>query len=126
MPQVRLPPSSAQGNLWQERMKNMPTFARRPPTMSSFVHVDIPQSSEVGQQRQQISELQFDKFPTPQSFLCWKIRFRSQVDREMGQKQHFYSLPEGPTFRYLFENENNEGFLQKTHQCSRAQSGKFW
>ena len=23
------------------------------------------------------------------------------------------------------EDENNEGFLQKTHQCSRAQSGKF-
>ena len=46
----------------------MPTFARRPPTMSSFIPVDIPQSSIVGQQRQQISEPQFDKFPTPQSF----------------------------------------------------------
>ena len=30
----------------------MPTFARRPPTISSFVPVDIPQSSMVGQQRQ--------------------------------------------------------------------------
>ena len=57
----------------------MPTFARRPPTMSSFVPVDTPQSSLFGQQRQQISELQFDKFPIPQSFLCWKIRFRNQV-----------------------------------------------
>ena len=38
------------------------------PTMSSFLRVDIPQSSMVGQQRQQISELQFDKFPTPSSF----------------------------------------------------------
>ena len=47
----------------------MPTLARRPPTMSSFVPVDIPQSSMVGQQRPQISELQFDKFPTPSSFL---------------------------------------------------------
>ena len=35
--------------------------------------------SMVGQQRQQISELQFDKFPTPSSSLCWKIRFRNQV-----------------------------------------------
>ena len=50
----------------------MPTFARRPPTMSSFVPVDIPQSSVVGQQRQQISELQFDTFPTPQSFYVGK------------------------------------------------------
>ena len=47
----------------------MPTFARRPPTMSSFLPVDIPQNSMAGQQRQQISELQFDKFPRPQSFL---------------------------------------------------------
>ena len=33
----------------------------------------------VGQQRQQISELQFDKFPNPQSFLMWKTRFKTQV-----------------------------------------------
>ena len=43
----------------------MPTFARRPSTMSSLFPVDIPQSSVVGQQRQQISELQFDKFHLP-------------------------------------------------------------
>ena len=42
----------------------MPTFARRPSTISSLFPVDIPQNSIVGQQRQQISELQFDKFPT--------------------------------------------------------------
>ena len=24
-------------------------------------------------------ELQFDKFTTPSSFLCWKIRFRNQL-----------------------------------------------
>ena len=33
----------------------------------------------VGQQRQQISELQFDRFSNPQSFLVWKIRFTNQV-----------------------------------------------
>ena len=38
----------------------MPTFARRPSTMSS------------------LSELQIDKFPTPHSFFCWKIRFKNQ------------------------------------------------
>ena len=44
--------------------------------MSSLIPVEFPQNSMVGQQRQQISELQFDKFPSPQSFLAWKIRFK--------------------------------------------------
>ena len=57
----------------------MPTFARRPSTVGSLFLVDIPQSSMVGQERQQISELQFGKFPNPHSFLVWKIRFKSQV-----------------------------------------------
>ena len=41
--------------------------------------VELPQSHMVGQQRQQIPELQFDKFRNPQSFLVWKIRFKTQV-----------------------------------------------
>ena len=57
----------------------MPTYARRPSTMSSLIPVEFPQNSMVGQQRQQISELQFDNFPTPQSFLVWKLRFKNQV-----------------------------------------------
>ena len=57
----------------------MPTFAARPSTMSSLIPVDFPQNSVVGQQRQQVSELQFDKFHDPQSFLVWKIRFTNQV-----------------------------------------------
>ena len=55
----------------------MPMFA--PSTMSSSIPVEIPQNPMVGQQRQQISELQFDNFPTPASFLGWKKRFRNQV-----------------------------------------------
>ena len=47
----------------------MPTFAGRPSTMSSTIAVDIPQNSMVGQQRLQISELQFDKFPTSCTFI---------------------------------------------------------
>ena len=31
------------------------------------------------QQRLQISELHFEKFPTPTTFACWKIRFKTQV-----------------------------------------------
>ena len=57
----------------------MQTFAGRPSTSSSLIPADIPQNSMVGQQRQQISKLQFDKFTNPQSFLLWKIRFKNQV-----------------------------------------------
>ena len=57
----------------------MPTFASRPSTMNSFMPVEILQSSMVGQQRQQISELQFDKFSTQSTFACWKIRFKTEV-----------------------------------------------
>ena len=31
------------------------------------------------QQRLQISDLHFDKFPTPATFACWKIRFKTEV-----------------------------------------------
>ena len=31
------------------------------------------------QQRLQISDLHFDKFPTPATFACWKIRFETEV-----------------------------------------------
>ena len=57
----------------------MPTFASRPLTTSSNHPVDIPQNYVVGQQRLQISELQFDKFPDPLSILVWKMRFKNQV-----------------------------------------------
>ena len=50
----------------------MPTFARRPSTMSSTLPVKFPQNSLGGPQIKQISELQFDKFRAPQSFLVWK------------------------------------------------------
>ena len=57
----------------------MPTFATRTLTMSSTTPVEYPQISMVGLQRQQISELQFDKFPNPHSFLACKVRFKNQV-----------------------------------------------
>ena len=57
----------------------MPTFARRPSTMSSSFPVVFPQNSMAVRQRLQISELQFDKFSTPSSFSYWKIRFNAQV-----------------------------------------------
>ena len=52
----------------------MPVFASRPLTASSQNPVDIPQNYVVGQ----MSELQFDRFPNPSSFLVWKTRFKTQ------------------------------------------------
>ena len=59
----------------------MPVFATRPLTTSSKNPVDTPQNYVVRQQRQQMSELQFDRFPDPSS--CWRgkqdSKHRSQV-----------------------------------------------
>ena len=75
-----------QGNLSQEIKKEMGAQFqcqclqdRRRPWMNSLLPLGIPQNSIVGQQREQISELQFDKFSTPSTFSCWKIRFKNQV-----------------------------------------------
>ena len=66
---------------WRTNWKHNPNadVCNWPSTIRSFGLVDFPQSSIVGKQRQQMSEIQFDKFPTPSSFWCWKIRFRNQV-----------------------------------------------
>ena len=40
---------------------------------------DSSKNYGAGQQRLQISDLHFDKFPTPATFACWKIRFKTEV-----------------------------------------------
>ena len=40
---------------------------------------DSPKNERADQQRLQISDLHFDKFPTPAAFACWKIRFNTDV-----------------------------------------------
>ena len=57
-----------------------PRFVRRPSTLNSFFPAEgvYPQNYVADQSRQQISELQFDKFPTLSTFSCWKIRFKTQ------------------------------------------------
>ena len=58
----------------------MPMTAGRPSTINSFLPAEIPQNSLAAQQRLQISELQFDKFPSLSSFsCCWKIKFKTQA-----------------------------------------------
>ena len=40
---------------------------------------DYSKNYGADQQRLQISDLLFDKFPTPATFACWKIRFKTEV-----------------------------------------------
>ena len=40
---------------------------------------DAPKNYGADQQRLQISDLHFDKFPAPATFACWKIRFKTEV-----------------------------------------------
>ena len=40
---------------------------------------DSLKNYETDQQRLQISDLHFDKFPTPATFACWKMRFKTGV-----------------------------------------------
>ena len=47
----------------------MPTFAPRPLTTSSTILVEFLQNCMVGQQWQQVLEVQFDKFPTSSSYV---------------------------------------------------------
>ena len=44
-----------------------------------FSRGDSSKNYGADQQRLQISDLHFDKFPTPATFACWKIRFKTEV-----------------------------------------------
>ena len=53
----------------------------RPSAKNSVLFSGGDSSKNYGadQQRLQISDLHFDKFPTPATFACWKIRFKTEV-----------------------------------------------
>ena len=52
-----------------------------PPAKNSFIPSEGDSSNNYAadQQRLQISDLHFDNFPTPATFACWKIRFKTEV-----------------------------------------------
>ena len=52
---------------------------RQPDIHSTQVREDSSKNYGADQQRPQISDLHFDKFPTPATFACWKIRFKTEV-----------------------------------------------
>ena len=51
------------------------------PSKNSIIPSEGDPSKNFGadQQRLQISDLHFDKFPTPATFACWEIRFKTEV-----------------------------------------------
>ena len=51
----------------------------QPGIQSSQVREDSSKNYGADQPRRQISDLHFDKFPTPATFACWKIRFKTEV-----------------------------------------------
>ena len=53
----------------------------RPSAKNSVIFSGGDSSKNYGadQQRLQISDLHFDKFPTPATFACWKIKFKTEV-----------------------------------------------
>ena len=58
-----------------------PRFLSGPSARNSFDPKEGRSSKDYGadQQRLQISELHFNKFPIPTTFACWKIRFKTEV-----------------------------------------------
>ena len=72
----------------------MPSLAKRTSTINSYFPAEVPQNSLADQQRLQISELHFDKFPTPSTFSCWKIRFKTQVSSCSGFSLGGYVMDE--------------------------------
>ena len=52
---------------------------RQPDIHSTPRRDDFSNNYEADQQRLQISDLHFDKFPNPATFACWKMRFKTEV-----------------------------------------------
>ena len=52
---------------------------RQPEVLSSLGEGDSLKKYGADQQRLQISDLHFDKFPTPATFACWKTRFKTEI-----------------------------------------------
>ena len=65
-----------------ERQKDQGLRCQSGPSAKNSVIFSGGDSSKnygADQQRLQISDLHFDKFPTPATFACWKMRFKTEV-----------------------------------------------
>ena len=63
----------------QNRDLRCPVWTVRPKIQSSSVEETLQKNYGADQQRLQISDLHFDKLPTPATFACWKIGFKTEV-----------------------------------------------
>ena len=111
-----VPQATGSGTLFARHDKQnrdtipMPTCAGRPSTMSSVILVKFPRNCMVGQQRQQISELQFDTFTNPQSFSVWKIRFKNPET----------TCSDFPSDAMLWIKSPRDQFVERIFQFSRC------
>ena len=55
------------------------SLGRQPKIQPSSVEETLQRIMGADQQRLQILDLHFDKFPTPATFACWKVRFKTEV-----------------------------------------------
>ena len=62
---------------------------------------------------------------TSKSFHELPMEPRAKVEQGSGKQSVYTHFFEGPKLRYLLEDKNTEGFLQKTCRYSRTQSGNF-
>ena len=76
-PMLRLTTSTSEKVVIETKTIPTPRF-RSSSTRNSCHHTE-GRSLKNCRQRFRISELHFDKFPIPQSFSCWKIRFTTEV-----------------------------------------------
>ena len=66
----------------ERRTQNQDLRCQSGPSAKSSVILsggDFSKNYGADQQRLQISDLHFDKFPTPATFACWKIGFKTEV-----------------------------------------------
>ena len=68
-------------HMWWVKAKHHQRCQSGPSARNSVIFSGGDSSKNYGadQQRLQISDLHFDKFPTPATFACWKIRFKTEV-----------------------------------------------
>ena len=76
--------------------------------------------------QQSLGETQSKEVKTLPSHLMFFQWSREEKWKRVWVTQCLHAISEGPKLRYLLEDENNKGFLQKTCWYSRAQSGTFW
>ena len=70
------------GKEWEARTRSrseMPVWTVSQKKSVIFSGGDSSKDYGTDQQRLQISDLHFDKFPTPATFACWKMRIKTEV-----------------------------------------------